>query len=201
MKARKKLEAIERKLAAIPAKERDLSLRYAEAKRRVEELHSQLSDAIESGAVGTDFSTSDADVQKLHGEIAAAQNAVDNGRWHAEREGLHRARQKLESERLKIAQDNFDELAIELVNASKSTRIMLDEAIAAVEKAAAAWNSIGQAWLALERATDRGRSPATRLDIPAFPLSLTGDLDAEPIPFSFAEAADPTMRSASIPTA
>lgn len=196
-KAWKKLEEIERKLAEIPAKERDLTTRYAQAKRRVEELHGQLSDAIERGAIGTDGSTSDADVQTLHGEIAAAQSAVDNGRWHAESEGLRRARQKLEAERLKIARENFDDLAAELVKSSASTRVMLDEAIASVEKASAAWGSIAAAWLALERAGEYGRSPSTRLDVPAFPISLTGDLDAEPIPFVVMDAAkDPTIRGA-----
>ena len=188
-KARKKLDAIERKLAEIPAKERDLTTRYAEAKRLVEELHGQLSDAIESGAIGTDGSTTDVDVQKLHAEIAVAQTAVESGRWHAEREGLHRARQKLEAERLAIVRDNFDELATELVEASASARKLLDDAIASVEKASAAWSSIAAAWLALERAAELGRSPSTRLDVPAFPISLTGDLDAQPIPFTLAQAA------------
>jgi len=37
-------------------------------------------------------------------------------------------------------------------------------------------------WLDLERAADLERSHATRLDVPTFPLSLTGDLDAGPDP-------------------
>lgn len=188
-KARKKLDEIENKLAEIPVKESNLATRHAEARRRLEKLHNQLSDAIEIGTVGTDLSTTDDDVQKLHAEIAKAQSAVESGRWNAERQGLHRARQKLEAERHAVAKEHFDELATELVGAAAATRKMLDEAIAAVEKAAAAWSSIGGRWLDLERAADLGRSPATRLDVPAFPISLTGDLDAQPIPFALAQAA------------
>jgi len=71
----------------------------------------------------------------------------------------------------------------------------LSEAMNVVSAVAQRWQALASAWLALERAADLGRNHATRLDIPKFPIDVTGDLDALPVPPSLAQG-DPTIRSA-----
>jgi hypothetical protein len=83
----------------------------------------------------------------------------------------------------------------QLVQVRRDERGELDEAMNVVAAVAQRWQSLAGAWLALERAADLGRNHATRLDIPKFPLDVTGDLDAMPIPPSLADV-DPTITSA-----
>jgi hypothetical protein len=73
-------------------------------------------------------------------------------------------------------------------------RAELDDAIDAVTTATAHWQSLGQAWHALERAADLSRNPATLLDIPKFPIDVSGDADVLPVPSTLA-GGDPTIKN------
>ena len=108
--------------------------------------------------------------------------------------GLIRAKARLQAERAKVAIDSFDELAAELVEEAKSIRSELDDAVKVVSAVAGKRQSIGQAWLALERAAEMSRH--TRLDIPKFPFDLVNDVDVLPIPSILDPARDPTLRGA-----
>jgi hypothetical protein len=193
-KARKRLAEVDERLTNIAQQERDLATRYAAAKQNVEDLHGELVGAHERGAIGTDGSTTDDDVKKVHGDLAAALAVAESARWDAEAEGLRRAKQKLEGERTKLANEHFHELAAELVLEATSIRTELDEAVNVVAAVARKWNAIGQAWLSLERAADISRH--TRLDIPKFPFDVVNDIDALPIPPILNPDRDPTLRSA-----
>jgi DNA repair exonuclease SbcCD ATPase subunit len=194
-KARKKLEDIEARLAAIGESERALSTEYGAARSRVEELQLELEEAFEQGAIGLDGSPSDEQVRKLHAVLAKAKTEADPELFERKRAGLQRARQKLEAERVRVATENFDDLAAELVEDAQNVRSEFDEALTVIGAVAQRWQSLASAWLTLERAADLGRDYATRLDIPKFPLDVTGDLDAMPIPPSLADG-DPTITSA-----
>lgn len=193
-KARKKLADIDARLAAIAQSERQLSTDYGAARDRVEDLQAQLEEAFEQGAIGLDGSTEE-DVRKVHGILAMAKTDADPELFERKRAGLSSAKRKLEAERTRIAVENFDDLAAELVDDAQNVQADLGEAMNVVAAVAKRWQALAAAWLALERGADLGRNHATRLDIPKFPIDVIGDLDALPVPPSLAQG-DPTIKSA-----
>lgn len=161
----------------------------------MEGLQAELEEAFEQGAIGLDGSPSDEQVRRLHGILATAKTDADPELFERKRAGLHSAKQKLEGERTRTAVENFDDLAAELTDEAQKVQGDLGDAMNVVSAVAQKWQALAAAWLALERGADLGRNPATRLDIPKFPIDVTGDLDALPIPPSLAQG-DPTIKSA-----
>lgn len=197
-KARKKLAEIEKKLDEIAAAEVSLNDERRAVINEAEELRDLWSRAIGDGSLnldGTPPPGANEAVRDLSAEFAAAKSKAESDSFSVRADGLRHRRQALESERQRVAVEHFDELSAELIDEAASVRADLDDAVKVVVAVAQRWHSLGQAWLALERAADMGRNHATRLDIPKFPLDVIGDANVMPIPPTLT-GADPTIRSA-----
>ena len=179
-KTRKKLNEVEAQLVKLAEDERQVQIDHGAVHDRLNALREQLTQAFADGEIGTDGSPANDTVAKLHADLAAAEAELQSSKWQARIDGLVRRCRKLEGERQRIVTDGFDELVKELTEESVGARERFDSVLDQVHEVAQEWDRLRTAWLALERAA--GLQRTMRLDIPAFPLDVSGDLSAMPFP-------------------
>lgn len=192
--ARKKLDAVEAQLARAATNESALRREYGEADAAVSDLRARLTRAVEAGAVGADGSTTDRDMVALHADLATAEARLQSGAWASRAQGLENAKRRLERERSQIATEGFGALSAEIAADGAQLHAEVVAVRAQIEALARRWQDMGTTWMTLERAV--GVQRAGRLDIPDFPIAVTGDLDAPPVPPALAADPDPVLRTA-----
>lgn len=203
--ARRKLDALAAQQVKIDEADRRLREEYAEAEREAADAREALAASLAEAFV-TDGSAASAEQAALHARLAKADARVQSSRWLAERDGLDRARRKLDGDARQAAEDGFDELAGELQAQGERVDALVAAALEAVRTARVEWDALAARWVALERGA--GLSQHVRLDLPTFPLLDVPDGEPAPaVPFQLVqalaarEAEEPGARTAQTPAA
>lgn len=185
---RRKLDALAAQQVKIDEADRRLREEYAEAEREAVEAREALADSLAEAFV-TDGSPASAGQAALHARLAKADVRLRSSSWQARRDGLHRARRKLDADARQACEDGFDELAGELREQGEHVDGLVAAALEAVHTARTAWDALAARWVALERGA--GLAQHVRLDLPPFPLIDVPD--GEPVsavPFQLVRAID-----------
>lgn len=182
---RKELDRITSRIAELRQQERRLVMEAQQAVRHRDDVRERLTAAIADGAVAVDGTTDDPEIKRLHTALAKAEEAIRSGRSDAERDGLRRARDRMETERLRLCREHFADLVGDLVTEAQALHEDVRKVAELVAEVQGRWGLHAQAWDALERQSEIGRQ--VRLTTPPFPIEL-GDTSVSPIPRALTDA-------------